>query len=419
MKKRITSFSTGFFTAVLLMTLCTSALAAGGKVSYNFANVALNGETKITAGQDITAANGQMVPGTILFTDAAGGKTNYLPIRAVSELLGVEIGYDSATKTVLLGGQPAAEPAEPASTAETVSGRQWQRELDPTNGGIYYTWSRPKETRDYDALPALRPTWLPEGYLLLGTGAAREGVHNDSITWSFVKDETSGSMITFTCYRPTNRSRGSNFGVGLDTAALRRDAAVQGRPADFYRVYDDDTCNILVWEDAAGNLFWLQGTQDQATYEKIAASVKDVKDKPLPALRFGWMPEGFTQDTFGSMAIPAIVEESWSKVTQAEGQPKNTTMFYWFYSREALFGPKSTQPETVKVNGVQAQYWPGDPDAPGNTASVGEKVISVTTSAEQIGTLVWSDPETKINFRFEAPFDRDTMIRMAESVTRK
>ena len=111
MKKQIPSFFTGFASAVLLLALCTTALAASGKVSYNFVNVALNGETKITAGQDITAANGQKVPGTILFTDAAGGKTNYLPIRAVSDLLGVEIGYDSATKTVLLGKQPAAAGA--------------------------------------------------------------------------------------------------------------------------------------------------------------------------------------------------------------------------------------------------------------------------------------------------------------------
>ncbi|MCI9511024.1 MAG: hypothetical protein HFG13_01380, partial [Oscillibacter sp.] len=80
MKKRITSFSAGFLTAVLLLALSATALAAGGKVSYNFANVALDGETKIAAGADITAANGQKVPGTILFTDAAGGKTNYLPI---------------------------------------------------------------------------------------------------------------------------------------------------------------------------------------------------------------------------------------------------------------------------------------------------------------------------------------------------
>ena len=108
------SFFSGAATALLAVSCLTTALAASGKVSYNFANVALGGETKITAGQDITAANGQKVPGTILFTDAAGGKTNYLPIRAVSDLLGVEIGYDSATKTVLLGKQPAA-PASSAS----------------------------------------------------------------------------------------------------------------------------------------------------------------------------------------------------------------------------------------------------------------------------------------------------------------
>lgn len=109
--KQIVSFLSGAAVTLLTVSCLTTALAAGGKVSYNFANVSLDGETKITAGQDITAANGQKVPGTILFTDAAGGKTNYLPIRAVSDLLGVEIGYDSATKTVLLGKQPAAAGA--------------------------------------------------------------------------------------------------------------------------------------------------------------------------------------------------------------------------------------------------------------------------------------------------------------------
>ncbi len=417
MKKRITSFSAGFLTAVLLLALSATALAAGGKVSYNFANVALDGETKIAAGADITAANGQKVPGTILFTDAAGGKTNYLPIRAVSELLGVEIGYDSATKTILLGGQPAGKTAEPASTAETVSGRQWRRELGGEDGGIHYTRPSPKEVRDYDAPPTLRPTWLPEGYLLLGAGVGRGGVRNDSVTWSYVKDETSGSKITFTCYRPTNRSRGSNFGVGLDTAALRCDARVQGRPADFYQIYDDGTCNILVWEDTAGNLFWLQGTQDQATCERIAESVRDVKDTPLPALTFGWIPEGFTLDTEGGLTMPAVVEETWAKKTQ--GPPTSTDMFYWTYSREALFGPRSTQPESVKVNGVQAQYWPGDLDARSNTASVSGTVTAVSTSADQLGTLLWTDPETEIHFCLEAPFDRDTMIRMAESISPK
>ena len=111
--KHISTFWGGFATALALTACLTTALAASGKVSYNFANVALDGTQKITAGQDITAANGQKIPGSILYTDEAGGKTNYLPIRTISELLGVEIGYDSATKTVLLGKQPAKSAGEP------------------------------------------------------------------------------------------------------------------------------------------------------------------------------------------------------------------------------------------------------------------------------------------------------------------
>ena len=104
--RQITAFFGGIITVFLAFGCLTTALAASGQVSYNFSNVSLNGERKITAGADITVANGQQVPSSILYTDAAGGKTNYLPIRAISELLGVEIGYDSATKTVLLGVQP-------------------------------------------------------------------------------------------------------------------------------------------------------------------------------------------------------------------------------------------------------------------------------------------------------------------------
>nr|WP_325211231.1 hypothetical protein [uncultured Oscillibacter sp.] len=120
--RRIASFLAGVGTALALTACLTTALAASGKVSYNFANVSLDGTKKITAGQDITAANGQKIPGSILYTDAAGGKTNYLPIRTISELLGTEIGYDSASKTILLGKQPAkaAETSKPASGADAA-----------------------------------------------------------------------------------------------------------------------------------------------------------------------------------------------------------------------------------------------------------------------------------------------------------
>lgn len=122
MKKRIASFAGGFFAALALSLCLTTALAAAGQVSYNFANVSMDGTQKITAGQDITAANGQKIPGSILYTDEAGGKTNYLPIRTISELLGVGIGYDSASKTVLLGKQPTkpATEAQPARDENVI-----------------------------------------------------------------------------------------------------------------------------------------------------------------------------------------------------------------------------------------------------------------------------------------------------------
>lgn len=60
---------------------------------------------RFPAGSDITVANGEKAPSSILYTDVAGGKTNYLPIRAISELLGISIDYDSSTKTVLLDSQ--------------------------------------------------------------------------------------------------------------------------------------------------------------------------------------------------------------------------------------------------------------------------------------------------------------------------
>lgn len=121
MKRNTTSFVTGLLTGALLLSLGTTALAASGNIHFNFSNVALNGERKIAAGATITAPNGQQVPSTILYVDEAGGKTNYLPIRAVSQLLGTEIGYDAATKTILLGEtEQAAADDDISFTAQWV-----------------------------------------------------------------------------------------------------------------------------------------------------------------------------------------------------------------------------------------------------------------------------------------------------------
>ena len=153
--KNLKSFLSGVFAALALTACLGTALAAAGQVSFNFVSVSMDGQRRITAGQDITAANGQKVPGSILYTDPAGGKTNYLPIRAVSELLGVEIGYDSATKTVLLGKQPvqAAPPEEgsvidlrtPAAVPENP--RRGDEALIKSRGGVILPDDEPQSYR--------------------------------------------------------------------------------------------------------------------------------------------------------------------------------------------------------------------------------------------------------------------------------
>ena len=183
MKRRVLSFLAGAAAALALTALTATALAASGQVQFNFAGVALNGETKIAAGSDIIAPNGRQIPGSILYVDEAGGKTNYLPIRTISELLGVEVGYDSATRTVLLG-----EQTVPAAAA-AASGPYWHREDD--ENGVTYASEDPGI--DYTEAPGYVLTKLPEGWGLESVRAGMGGRGNLSYR------NGSGGRISFSC----------------------------------------------------------------------------------------------------------------------------------------------------------------------------------------------------------------------------
>ncbi|CAN4018050.1 Multidrug transporter activation protein, partial [Dysosmobacter welbionis] len=215
MKRRVLSFLAGAAAALALTALTATALAASGQVQFNFAGVALNGETKIAAGSDITAPNGQRVPGSILYVDEAGGKTNYLPIRTISELLGVKVGYDSATRTVLLG-----EQTEPASAA-VASGLYWHRETD--EDGVTYASEDPGI--DYTEAPGYVLTKLPEGWGLESVRAGMGGRGNLSYR------NGSGGRISFSCAYPDGGSYGWSPGSGEIPC---RTVTVNGHDAALY-----------------------------------------------------------------------------------------------------------------------------------------------------------------------------------------
>ncbi len=398
MKKRIPSFFSGFLTAVLLLALTTTALAASGKVRYNFANVALDGETKIAAGADITAANGQQIPGSILYTDASGGKTNYLPIRTISGLLGVEIGYDSATKTVLLGRQSGGAPAAQACWNRTVDGNRVAYTCAETDGG-------------HDAAPLYRPTWQAEGWGL--ESLATDGRGAAFAAWRYLNGD--GAIISLTCANPVGGSFG--FQPGLEDSVKNcRQVTVQGCRADLYM--DIESC-YLAWENSDGVLFTMRGP-DAETLRQVAESIRPCA-KEAPEYQPSWLPEGYKQLERSVLGDTAYA--SWI------GSGLSLT---WMQTAAPLALPEGT-PETVSVNGVKARYWAAERPYEKSPVTVnGEPLEEDTTSlggvtitsgvvhgvqSEDMSTLAWSSGG--VNFRLQGALDRETLVRIAEGVTLK
>ena len=101
--KKLLSFLAGMLTTAMLLTAAVPALAAEGGVEYGQIGIRFFGRQEVEAGDLYTAPNGQQVPSSITYIDAAGGKTNYLSVRQLSELFGVDIRWDASAQSVEIG----------------------------------------------------------------------------------------------------------------------------------------------------------------------------------------------------------------------------------------------------------------------------------------------------------------------------
>ena len=402
MKKRFPSFLAGAAAAMALTALATSALAASGQVQFNFAGVALDGEMKITAGSDITAPNGQQVPGSILYVDEAGGKTNYLPIRTISELLGVEVGYDSASRTVLLG-----EQTVPSAAAAAETGIYWHKETD--EDGITYACE--DTGTDYTGAPGYALTNLPEGW---GLESIRS--HGGTNYWN------GSSMISFSCAYPD----GGGFGWSPGSGEIPcRTVTVNGHDAELYTYSSEygDSC-LLVWEDEAGVLFWFTGSDvDPDTLVEIASSVAPVSQS-VADYEADWLPAGYRY--FETNVSAGTAETTWI----GESGDGNITLTW---STNPLLLPEGDG-EIVDLGNVTARFWEArEPHEPsegtitvggepveGNQVDMGNVTVSVGTisgpRAADVATLAWTDADTGLNFRLHGTVDQETLLRVAGSL---
>lgn len=111
MKKQFKGFLSGILVSVLVLSMIGTAAATVGKktvdVDYNNIKVTMNGEAV-----NLVDANGNPVE------PFAINGTTYLPVRAVANALGLTVGWDQATTTVILtGGASAQLPAAPFTLA--------------------------------------------------------------------------------------------------------------------------------------------------------------------------------------------------------------------------------------------------------------------------------------------------------------
>lgn len=127
--KRLPTFAAGMLAMAMLVTLAEPVSAAGEKLAYNQVGIRVMREQQVEAGESYTAPNGQQVPSGITYTDAAGGKTNYLSVRQLSELLDADISWDEATGSVDIG--VSQTPGEITITVETRSSDDPPRPTPP------------------------------------------------------------------------------------------------------------------------------------------------------------------------------------------------------------------------------------------------------------------------------------------------
>ena len=93
----------GIITAIVCFSIVTTALAFSGKVIYNGMNVSVNGNSVFQKQDTLKLPSGQEVPSSILYVDEYGRGTTYLPIRWLTENLGIPFAWDSESGTLEIG----------------------------------------------------------------------------------------------------------------------------------------------------------------------------------------------------------------------------------------------------------------------------------------------------------------------------
>lgn len=144
--KRIPTFAAGMLTAAVIGGLGVGALAASGAVTFNASALQLNGQQISAKGENYILPSGQQVPASITYTDETGGGTTYLPVRRISELLGIEIGWDSTTGSVTVG----EDATTPDTNFASIDYSKWSAEEEAAYQEFKGMWTLGNRSLTYN-----------------------------------------------------------------------------------------------------------------------------------------------------------------------------------------------------------------------------------------------------------------------------
>lgn len=229
------------------------------------------------------------------------------------------------------------------------------------------------------------PQWLPDGYKEV------ERIDNPSIR--LIEYDYNGTSLYFKCFKAREGAESIFITEGYDYQ--EKEVEIGTLTGIFYEVSDLEESNELMWIDEDMRVaFIISAFLDEETMVQIAESVQMEPEKIDIDYEPQWLPDGYEEiKTEEGYSIKLIVYDY-------DGIPLYFTCFKAREGAKSVFltdeNYEMRQTMVGSITGDFIEYF--DPD--------------------ETNELIWIDEDAHVVFTISAFLDEETMVRIAESVTK-
>lgn len=224
------------------------------------------------------------------------------------------------------------------------------------------------------------PEWMPEGCVFVTSYETAGGE-------VYIYTNENDTLIQFSYTSEPGKEKLYIDGVG----SIEKPVTINGDQGTIYLSQDEAVTNALIWIDNEQKvLFSISADYDEDTLIKIAENiqVKEVQKKYSPS----WLPEG--------CELLTVEETAGGETYIYKDKSGLLVQFYYIYapdSQKLYIDTVEYISEPVSINGHS-----------------GEIYISIYD--DETSSIVWIDNATNTLFYVSGPFEKDTLIKIAENI---